>query len=780
MLGGCGNHSGNDGRGRRSSGGVVITNHFIDSSVRSRRSSSGNNGRTTGFRRARSTSLTLASLSDSSSFFSSFGSYSSSNTNDGGNAHQLLRSTSSSCLVEKAARSQSSSDDSSCDIVEPSWFSHAFDNGSGSTCEETLRRAEYVGVVVKQNATNAGDSSNDVTMIDDDIIGAAIDINDECNEVNSKDNSKVKTSNQRIDMDEKKDQEISLVIAVSRQQQQDQSRQQEEMIQQWKVNIEQLEAKCAKVERQLIHEKEENERIRALGEDVKDKFHAESLLQQEQQLKLARLQFDNENIMQELNDWKNKCVQIEKEYNDKCLEDRSSISHSPDKPMKNNKSEYELFSTSSLSTSTVNDELVEQIGNLAVENGRLINENAQLNSRYQVLQQEYQCSLNSNKMDIDNAHMTIKSMEAENNNLRASLTERDKKTAELIRYLQRCSFLCTTYSATSSDILNNDDNDDNDDNDGDVKKEYTTPQTINDTSIELAKHLTGEIHEKLALFLEVHENNVDTKMNALHDKLEQQLSLNDDLSRQLDLLTKEKEQLSTDLEGANNLLLSSVHDEIKWDREREELFTTIIGLKQENEKLHESLCSMSEKKQVERVKVESLSKELELKSSTIHAVQSVLGSMKEEQTKIKETIEYLREENTRLRGQKSSSTLSLDVSLDSSTRQQKISSSSLNATDSSSQTSSLVKENKNLRKAYATLSSKLFDEMEKTDSLRIANEGLATRICKLVALIQKQNNTLDSLDRETTGCDDATTPATGNSNKSSRRRSITAPGKRYP
>lgn len=62
--------------------------------------------------------------------------------------------------------------------------------------------------------------------------------------------------------------------------------------------------------------------------------------------------------------------------------------------------------------------------------------------------------------------------------------------------------------------------------------------------------------------------------------------------------------------------------------------------------------------------------------------------------------------------------------------------------------------------------------MEKTDSLHIANEGLATRICKLVALIQKQNNTLDSLDRETIGGDDATTPATGKSYKSRRRRSI--------
>jgi hypothetical protein len=46
------------------------------------------------------------------------------------------------------------------------------------------------------------------------------------------------------------------------------------------------------------------------------------------------------------------------------------------------------------------------------------------------------------------------------------------------------------------------------------------------------------------------------------------------------------------------------------------------------------------------------------------------------------------------------------------------------------------KENTGLREANATLSPKLFKEMERTDALRIANKGLATRICKLVAFIQ--------------------------------------------
>ncbi len=48
------------------------------------------------------------------------------------------------------------------------------------------------------------------------------------------------------------------------------------------------------------------------------------------------------------------------------------------------------------------------------------------------------------------------------------------------------------------------------------------------------------------------------------------------------------------------------------------------------------------------------------------------------------------------------------------------------------------KENAGLREANATLSAKLFEEMERTDTLGIANKGLATRICKLVAFMQRR------------------------------------------
>ncbi len=46
------------------------------------------------------------------------------------------------------------------------------------------------------------------------------------------------------------------------------------------------------------------------------------------------------------------------------------------------------------------------------------------------------------------------------------------------------------------------------------------------------------------------------------------------------------------------------------------------------------------------------------------------------------------------------------------------------------------KENASLREASATLFAKLFKEMEGTDALHVANKGLATRICKLMAFIQ--------------------------------------------
>ena len=118
-----------------------------------------------------------------------------------------------------------------------------------------MRRARYIGIAVskssseKQNDTNEGKSSNDVT----------IDISEKNKEV---------------------EEGRSLVIAVDQQQQQ--------MIQEWKDNVERLEAKCAQMERELIREKEENKRIRELEEATKIKLHAELLQQQQEQQLLPK------------------------------------------------------------------------------------------------------------------------------------------------------------------------------------------------------------------------------------------------------------------------------------------------------------------------------------------------------------------------------------------------------------------------------------------------------------------------------------------------------------
>lgn len=146
---------------------------------------------------------------------------------------------------------------------------------------------------------------------------------------------------------------------------------------------------------------------------------------------------------------------------------------------------------------------------------------------------------------------------------------------------------------------------------------------------------------------------------------------------------------------------------------------------------------------------ESLTRELDKKNEALQAVQTVLTSLKEEQSVIKKTITELRTENAELRGRakKSASpspsvpppppksTLKHKTSLDSSS-------------DSSTQSQILQlevrlrkveKENKGLREANNIMSTKLFDEMEKTESLKIANEGLGARICKLVKFIQQNS-----------------------------------------
>mmetsp|Transcript_11564 Transcript_11564/g.24659 ORF Transcript_11564/g.24659 Transcript_11564/m.24659 type:complete len:1393 (+) Transcript_11564:306-4484(+) len=140
-------------------------------------------------------------------------------------------------------------------------------------------------------------------------------------------------------------------------------------------------------------------------------------------------------------------------------------------------------------------------------------------------------------------------------------------------------------------------------------------------------------------------------------------------------------------------------------------------------------------------KNKSLTKELEQKNKALQAVQLALENLKEEQGTIKETIVELRTENARLREMPPAlpssphSILRRGGSHDGSNNS--IASTEKQVHKLESRIKKVEKENKGLREANSTLSAKLFDEMEKTDALRVANEGLAARICKLVAFIQQ-------------------------------------------
>ena len=128
-----------------------------------------------------------------------------------------------------------------------------------------------------------------------------------------------------------------------------------------------------------------------------------------------------------------------------------------------------------------------------------------------------------------------------------------------------------------------------------------------------------------------------------------------------------------------------------------------------------------------------LTKDLEQKNEALQAVQSALSNFKKEQTTVRETIVSLRQENARLKEQQPSG---VPPPPPKSGRRSSDSTDGA-VTDLERRVKKIEKENKGLREANSTLSAKLFDEMEKTDALRVANEGLAARICKLVAFIQQ-------------------------------------------
>ena len=143
-----------------------------------------------------------------------------------------------------------------------------------------------------------------------------------------------------------------------------------------------------------------------------------------------------------------------------------------------------------------------------------------------------------------------------------------------------------------------------------------------------------------------------------------------------------------------------------------------------------------------------LNKQVKQKNEALEGVRTVLENLKADQATVKKTIVALRQENARLKeGSKEESSPRTTPRPPSRGRSKTPppprkqtsngSYDSAKVTELESRIKRVENENQGLKDANSTLSIKLFDEMEKTDALRVANDGLAARICKLVTFIQE-------------------------------------------
>lgn len=325
------------------------------------------------------------------------------------------------------------------------------------------------------------------------------------------------------------------------------------------------------------------------------------------------------------------------------------------------------------------------------------------------------------------------------------------------------------------------------------------------------EQLSKETWDKEKQELSVAIDELKKENKTLHESMKEMNSLVTTAEECVDKLTEENatlkqtqefyeqqyEELNTEKESNTYL-----RDEIKGiSMEREEAYETCKVLQQEINVLRQSVKESKGRVPVEHLHSdgsilttddyrfaeltkanESLTNELEKKNAALQAVQSALESLKEEQSTIKETISELRTENAKLLT--AQQVLALPPPPRSS-KKPKSSSSTGDSSDSSiilkleSQVKKIHKENKGLREANNTLSAKLFDEMERTDALRVANEGLAARICKLVAFIQQTPNSSANagIGGGGGGGGNASASSGGSSGKSSSRRGSKSPAR---
>ena len=203
--------------------------------------------------------------------------------------------------------------------------------------------------------------------------------------------------------------------------------------------------------------------------------------------------------------------------------------------------------------------------------------------------------------------------------------------------------------------------------------------------------------------------------------------------------------------------------------DRESAYETCRSLQQEINVLRQSVSDSMERTEVlislagdeddsshgHREKFDALLKandllnyEVKQKNEALESVRTVLENLKADQATVKKTIVELRQENTKLKEELKAEPSTRSTPRPPSRGRSKTpppprkqasngSHDSVKVTELESRVKRVENENKGLRDANSTLSVKLFDEMEKTDALRVANDGLAARICKLVTFIQE-------------------------------------------
>ncbi|KAL3805289.1 hypothetical protein HJC23_008996 [Cyclotella cryptica] len=388
----------------------------------------------------------------------------------------------------------------------------------------------------------------------------------------------------------------------------------------------------------------------------------------------------------------------------------------------------------------------------------------------------------------------IEALRSENSQLLASSTgkgEKKEKIRNLVRHMR--SSITSSTASVATDVDEVDATDEKEETHMSeeehkealsVIEEMEQENDILRKSMKQAMALASDMNKRMIDFVESHEATVVTyqeQVESMRNELRREKLSYESLSKELDQLKKENDKMNSSVRQANGMVETAeelvgnltskntaLEDALNTERnavlflreevksvssERDKSKDACDALQKEIETLRSSLQGLERQaSDATSVKHEDLShlrelnekltRELEEKKEALKLVKSALDSLKSEQRTIKETVVALRQENARLRDGEEA-----DDQGPSTPSQQKpilrplsnLSPKNVKElTDFEARLDKLERENRGLKEANASLSAKLFDEMEKTDGLQVANEGLAARICKLVTFI-KQN-----------------------------------------